>query len=59
MKTFLENLTFVYIDDIINFSPDLDTYYEHLFGILSRLRKTGLYVKLEKCEFGVPYLNFL
>jgi len=50
---------FCYIDDIIIFSPDLDSHYEHLAEVLGRLRKAGLYAKLEKCEFCVPFLDFL
>ena len=50
---------FCYIDDIIIFSPDLETHYEHLTEVLTRLRKAGLYAKLEKCEFCVPFLDFL
>jgi len=50
---------FCYIDDIIIFSPDLETHYQHLIEVLSRLRNAGLYAKLEKCEFCVPFLDFL
>jgi len=50
---------FCYIDDIIIFSPDLDSHYKHLSEVLKRLRNAGLFAKLEKCEFCVPYLDFL
>ena len=50
---------FCYIDDIIIFSPDLDTHYKHLIDVLTRLRNAGLFAKLEKCEFCVPFLDFL
>ena len=50
---------FCYIDDIIIFSPDLETHCKHLSEVLTRLRNAGLYAKLEKCEFCVPFLDFL
>ncbi len=59
LEDILGKFAFCYIDDIIIFSPDLETHYKHLTEVLSRLRKAGLYAKLEKCEFCVPYLDFL
>ena len=53
------SFVFCYIDDIIVFSPDMDTHFSHLTEVLKRLRKAGLYAKLEKCEFCVPFLDFL
>ncbi len=50
---------YCYIDDIIVFSPDMDSHFTHLIEVLKRLRKAGLYAKLEKCEFCVPFLDFL
>jgi len=55
----LGDFVFGYIDDILIFSPDIDSHFKHLTEVLSRLRKAGLYVKLEKCEFCVPFLDFL
>jgi len=37
----------------------MDTQFQHLIEVLKRLRKAGLYSKLEKCEFCVPFLDFL
>ena len=59
LEDILGVFAFCYIDDIIVFSPDLETHYEHLSEVLRRLRKAGLFAKLEKCEFCVPYLDFL
>ena len=53
------SFVYCYIDDIIIFSPDANTHYIHLIEVLKRLRKAGLYAKLEKCEFCVPFLDFL
>ena len=59
LEDIIGKFAFCYIDDIIIFSPDLETHYKHLIEVLTRLRKAGLYAKLEKCEFCVPYLDFL
>ena len=53
------SFVYCYIDDIIVFSPDMDSHFTHLIEVLKRLRKAGLYAKLEKCEFCVPFLDFL
>ena len=50
---------YCYIDDIIVFSPSLEIHYKHLEEVLLRLRKANLYAKAEKCEFCVPFLDFL
>jgi len=55
----LGKYAYSYIDDIIIFSPDIESHFQHLSDVLSRLRGAGLYAKLEKCEFCVPFLDFL
>lgn len=59
LEDVLGKFAFCYIDDIIIFSPDLDTHFVHLSEVLNRLRKAHLFAKLEKCEFCVPFLDFL
>ena len=41
----------VYLDDILIYSPDLDTHDQHVCLVLSRLREQSLYAKYEKCTF--------
>jgi len=53
------SFVYCFIDDIIIFSPDMDTHFHYLIEVLKRLRKAGLYAKLEKCEICVPFLEFL
>lgn len=43
----------VYLDDILIFSPDMESHKEHLTWVLSQLRAHKLYAKLSKCEFAV------
>jgi len=50
---------YCYIDDIIIFSSDYSTHVEHIKEVLSRLRSSNLVATLEKCEFFVPYIDFL
>jgi hypothetical protein len=49
----------VYINDISIYSSSLEEHAEHLRKVFQRLRENKLYVKLEKCEFGVTEVDFL
>ena len=42
----LGTYVYCYIDDIIIFSPNMSSHFEH--EVLKRLRKAGLFAKLEK-----------
>ena len=48
-----------YIDDILVFSPNLDTHLQHLQEVFQRLRQANLTLKPSKCEFGVNQVQFL
>jgi hypothetical protein len=37
----------------------LEEHAEHLCKVFQRLRENKLYVKLEKCEFGLKEMDFL
>lgn len=50
---------FVYLDDILIFSPDLNTHVTHVKSVLKRLLEHQLYVKAEKCEFHQKSVSFL
>ena len=50
---------FVYIDDILVFSPNLSSYVQHLQEVLELCRVHGLTIGLGKCEFAVPKTEFL
>ena len=49
---------FVYIDDILAFSPDLTSHIQHLRDVLECCAH-GLMIGLGKCEFAVPETKFL
>ena len=57
MDQILGNLPycFVYIDDILVFSPDLTSHVQHLRDVLELCPVHGLTIGLGKCEFAVPW----
>ena len=50
---------FVYVDDILVFSPDLSSHGVHLQEVLELCRLHGLTVGLPKCVFSVSEVEFL
>uniref|UniRef100_A0A8C7WS22 Gypsy retrotransposon integrase-like protein 1 n=1 Tax=Oryzias sinensis TaxID=183150 RepID=A0A8C7WS22_9TELE len=59
LRDFLNRFVFVYLDDILIYSPSLDSHVQHVHQVLQRLLENKLYVKAEKCEFHVPKVSFL
>jgi len=59
LEGILGKFVYSYIDDIIIFSSNLDSHFNHISEVLLRLRKFGLFAKLEKCEFCVSFIDFL
>lgn len=58
----LTKCVFVYLDDILIFSPDEQTHVQHVRQVLQQLLHHQLFVKAEKCEFhspSVPFLGFI
>ena len=51
--------TFVYIDDILVASKDVETHKGHLRLLFQRLRQYGLVINVAKCRFGRNSLDFL
>lgn len=50
---------FIYIDDILIFSDNQKEHLIHLKEVMSRCIKFGLRVKLSKCKFSVPEVEYL
>ena len=50
--------TFIYLDDLLIASTDLNTHLHHLRLVLERLQEAGLIVNME-CVFGVSETTFL
>ena len=59
LRDMLNKYVFVYMDDILIFSPDEDTHVQHVHQVLQRLLTHQLFVKAEKCEFHVSSVAFL
>jgi len=58
----LDMCVVVYLDDILIYSDDITQHRVHIKEVLKRLRKAGLYVKAEKCEFhsdSIEYLGYV
>ena len=59
LRDMLNQFVFVYLDDILIFSPDEETHVEHVRRVLKRLLSNHLFAKAEKCEFHVSSVTFL
>ncbi len=58
-REFLHRSVIVYMDDILIYSRNLADHRHHVEQILQKLRQFRLYLKLEKCEFHRPTVQFL
>lgn len=56
---FISKFVFVYLDDILIYSPDIQSHKEHVEAVLQRLFENKLYIKAEKYEFPKPSISFL
>ena len=55
----MDQFVVVFIDDILVYSKDRESYETHLQVVLETLRKEQLYAKLSKCEFWMNEVSFL
>ena len=57
----LSGLTFAfgYLDDILVFSPDMETHLKHLRTLFERLRSADLKLKEIKCNFLKKHIQYL
>ena len=57
----LSGLTFAfgYLDDILIYSPDMETHLEHLRKLFIKLRETDLKLKEVKCNFLKKHIQYL
>ena len=53
------DFAFGYLDDILIFSPDIETHLQHLESIFARLQEVGLKLKKEKCSFIKAHIQYL
>ena len=49
----------IYLDDVIVFSKDTKEHVSHVDQVLTLLRQAGVSLKLKKCEFFQPRVDYL
>jgi len=59
LSDYLDIFCVAYLDDILVFSPDEETHWEHVRAVLTRVRDTGLTLKASKCEFHTTETEYL
>lgn len=59
MEGLVDRNCVVYLDDILVYSDNEIDHEKHVRAVLERLRRHGLYVKLDKCAFHVEQVEFL
>lgn len=63
MTSVLRNILFkyclCYVDDILVFSPDIQTHILHLDEIFKKLRNSMLKLHVTKCRFAIPEVKYL
>jgi hypothetical protein len=55
----LDKFVVVFIDDILIYSKNEEEHAQHLWIVLTRLRKHQLYAKFSKCAFWLEEIQFL
>nr|GEZ12037.1 putative reverse transcriptase domain-containing protein [Tanacetum cinerariifolium] len=58
-KPNLDKSMIIFIDDILIYSKSKKEHAEHLNSILEFLKKEELYAKFSKCDFWLPWVQFL
>lgn len=53
------DFVFIYIDDILIFSYDIEEHCKHLSIVFDRLQKNNLHVKASKCQFVKAEVEYL
>ena len=57
--TGLNNFTFTYLDDVLVISEMYSDHLHHLNIMFKKFQKTGLKIKLSKCQFCKSHLHYL
>ena len=55
----IKDFTDSYVDDLATFSGGWELHLQHVHQFLSVIRRSGLTLKLEKCQFAQPQVTFV
>lgn len=56
---YIRKFILVFFDDILVYSPDIQTHLEHLRLVFAAVHKNQLYVKKSKCSFAQTTVDYL
>ena len=59
LREFLFKCALVFVDNIVVWSPDLDSHEQDLANVFSKLMEHGFQLKLSKCSFFQKRIEFL
>ena len=59
LKEYLNDFVITYLNDILIYSENLETHWEHVWKILKKLKERALYVKQSKSRFEIQKVKFL
>ena len=58
-RPYLDQFVVVFVDDVLVYSPNVETHRMHLKAVLETLRQNQLFAKFSKCEFWLEEVAFL
>lgn len=58
-KDYLDDFVIVYINDILIYSKTYEEHLKHIRMVFDKLKEANLAIKLKKCKFCVPNIEFL
>lgn len=59
LRDYLRDFVLVFFDDILVYSPDLETHLVHLKKVFVKLQQHSLKIKGSKCSFGTDQVEYL
>src|SRR6266542_1340595 len=59
LKEYIDEFVIVYIDDLLIYSKTFEEYLEHIRKVFKKLQEANLMMKLKKCKFCMPNVEFL
>lgn len=59
LREYLDIFCSAYLDDILIYSNSKDEHIEHVGKVLEQLKKAGLFLDINKCQFHVKEIKYL